>query len=34
MRNDKDFEPQNVEECQYRNDSSKWKEVIQEELTH
>ena len=32
IRNDKDPEPWNVEECQHRNDWPKWKEVIQAKL--
>ncbi|KAL6315188.1 hypothetical protein AAG906_037420 [Vitis piasezkii] len=28
IRNDKDPEPRNVEECQHRNDWTKWKEAI------
>ena len=32
IRNDENPEPQNVEECQHRNDWPKWKEVIQAEL--
>ena len=32
IRNDKDLEPRNVEECQHRNDWTKWKEAIQVEL--
>ena len=32
IRNNKDPEPQNVEECRHRNDWPKWKEAIQAEL--
>ena len=32
IRNDKDPEPQNVEECRNINDWPKWKEVMQAEL--
>ena len=32
IRNDENPEPQNVEECQNRNDWLKWKEVMQTEL--
>ena len=32
IRNDEDPEPQNVEECQNRNDWPKWKEAMQVEL--
>ena len=32
IRNDEDPEPQNVEECQNRNDWSKWKEAMQAKL--
>ena len=32
IRNDEDPEPQNVEECQNRNDWLKWKEAIHVEL--
>ena len=32
IRNDEDQEPQNVNECQHRNDWLKWKEVIKIEL--
>ena len=29
IRNDEDPEPQNVEECRYKNDWPKWKEAMQ-----
>ena len=32
IRNDENPEPQNVEECQNRNDWPKWKEAMQVEL--
>ena len=32
IRNDEDQEPQTVDECRKRNDSSKWKETIQTKL--
>ena len=32
IRNDEDLEPQNVEECQHRNDWPKWKEAMHAEL--